>query len=350
MTGRPTLATIAELVGVTPMTVSNAYNRPEKLSAPLRERILATAAELGYPGPHPTARSLRRGRAGALGVLVGESLPYAFDDPGAVAFLQGVARACRALGSRITVLPGGGESDDDLVSDALVDGLLLYGVFDGEPLVEAAQRRGVPIVIQGGPLVGGAPLVTIDDRRAAADAARHVLELGHRRIAVVSLPIAPARRAGPIDGQDRERALHRVTRERLAGYAEAIEAAGLDWDEVPLWAARTSSVPAGEEAARELLGGPQPPTAILAMSDQLAVGVVGAAEARGRSVPRELSVVGFDDLPGATGPVELTTVRQSLRAQGQRAGELALAAPRAEPGIRWQPWELAVRASTAPLG
>ena len=136
----------------------------------------------------------------------------------------------------------------------------------------------------------------------------------------------------------------------MAGYAEAIEAAGLDRDEVPLWAARTSSVPAGEEAARELLGGPEPPTAILAMSDQLAVGVVGAAEARGRSVPRELSVVGFDDLPGATGPVELTTVRQSLRAQGQRAGELALAAPRAEPGIRWQPWELAVRASTAPPG
>src|SRR5918992_2947480 len=86
-----TLKTVATVVGVSPMTVSNAYNRPHKLSPALRERIFQTARELGYPGPDPAARSLRRGRAGSMGVLFGEALNYVFRDPMAVEFLRGLA-------------------------------------------------------------------------------------------------------------------------------------------------------------------------------------------------------------------------------------------------------------------
>src|SRR5262245_41481883 len=93
MARRVTLATVAEALGVSAMTVSNAYNRPDKLSPELRERVFAMAEELGYPGPHATARSLRRGRTGALGVVLGETLPYAFEDPGALEFLRGLAGA-----------------------------------------------------------------------------------------------------------------------------------------------------------------------------------------------------------------------------------------------------------------
>src|SRR3712207_3392886 len=86
-----TLATVARTVGVSPMTVSNAYNRPHKLTPALRERILATARKLGYPGPNPVARGLRRGRAGSIGLLFGETLAYVFQDPMAIEFLRGLA-------------------------------------------------------------------------------------------------------------------------------------------------------------------------------------------------------------------------------------------------------------------
>src|SRR3712207_8440565 len=88
---RVTLMTVAEAVGVSPTTVSNAYNRPHKLSPALREKILAAARELGYPGPDPAARSLRRGRTGSIGLLFGEALTYVFADPGAMDFLRGLA-------------------------------------------------------------------------------------------------------------------------------------------------------------------------------------------------------------------------------------------------------------------
>src|SRR3954453_3158572 len=89
--GNVTLVTVARAVGVSPTTVSNAYNRPHKLTPTLRGRILETAGELGYPGPNPAARSLRRGRAGSIGLLFGETLAYAFQDPVAVEFLRGLA-------------------------------------------------------------------------------------------------------------------------------------------------------------------------------------------------------------------------------------------------------------------
>jgi hypothetical protein len=91
--GRPTLARIAAELGVSVMTVSNAYNRPDQLSHELRERILEKARELGYAGPDPLARGLRHGRAGALGVLYDTWPSYVFEDPSAVAFLQGLSGA-----------------------------------------------------------------------------------------------------------------------------------------------------------------------------------------------------------------------------------------------------------------
>src|SRR5919199_3036463 len=173
---RPTLATVAEALGVSVMTVSNAYNRPEKLSPELRERVLAVAAELGYPGPHATARSLRRGRTGALGVVLGETLPYAFEDPGALEFLRGLARAAAERGVALHLVPAAGNAGDPaLVLDAAVDAFVVFSLPDGHPLAGALLRRGLPTVIQGGPELPGCPLVSIDERAAAAAAAEHVL-------------------------------------------------------------------------------------------------------------------------------------------------------------------------------
>jgi DNA-binding LacI/PurR family transcriptional regulator len=91
---RPTLDTVAKAAGVSRMTVSNAYNRPDQLSAATRERVLAVAEALGYSGPDPAGASLRRGRVGAVGVVLTEQLAYAFTDPGLVSFMRGVVRPC----------------------------------------------------------------------------------------------------------------------------------------------------------------------------------------------------------------------------------------------------------------
>src|SRR5512146_1521155 len=89
-----TLQDLADVLGVSKTTVSNAFSRPDQLSPALRERVLAAAREAGYAGPHPAARMLRTGRAGALGLVFPETLPYAFDDQTAVALLRGIAEAC----------------------------------------------------------------------------------------------------------------------------------------------------------------------------------------------------------------------------------------------------------------
>ena len=171
-----TLATVAEALGVSTMTVSNAYNRPEKLSAELRERILAKADELGYAGPNALARSLRRGRTGVLGVVLGEALTYAFEDPATVEFFRGLASA----GVALQLVPATGSEDDAaLVLDAAVDAFVLYAVPDGHPLVDAVLRRRLPVVVQSGPQLEGHPFVAIDERAAAAAAADHLRELPH---------------------------------------------------------------------------------------------------------------------------------------------------------------------------
>ena len=139
---RVTLATVAEALGVSAMTVSNAYNRPEKLSPELRERILAKADELGYAGPNALARSLRRGRTGVLGVVLGEALAHSFEDPATIDFLRGLADA----GIPLHLVPAtGGEKDAGLVLDAAVDAFILYALPDGHPLVDAVVRRRLPV-------------------------------------------------------------------------------------------------------------------------------------------------------------------------------------------------------------
>src|ERR687894_102919 len=232
--GSVTLMTVARAVGVSPTTVSNAYNRPQKLTPALRERILRAAHDLGYPGPNPVARSLRRGRAGSIGLLFGEALTYAFQDPGAVEFLRGLAEG---TARHNTVL--------QLIAALDVD-----------------EQEGASLLANA----------IIDDRAAAQAAAEHLLQLGHRSLAVISQPFGPSRRARHRDPAKIGRPSYRVTRERLAGYRAAVGAdTALHVYEVAL-----NHPDQGHRAALALLQITPRPTALLAMSDQLAVGALAA--------------------------------------------------------------------------
>lgn len=125
---KPTLRAVAEAVGVSRSTVSNAYSRPDQLSTELRRRILDAAREMGYPGPDPTARSLRRGYVGAIGVLFTSRLSYAFTDPFATQFLTGVAQAAERHGSSLLLLPLPADAAGarKAVENAAVDGFCVY--------------------------------------------------------------------------------------------------------------------------------------------------------------------------------------------------------------------------------
>jgi DNA-binding LacI/PurR family transcriptional regulator len=343
---RITLKDVAEDVGVSPMTVSNAFNRPDQLSAALRERILDSARRLGYPGPDPLARGLRRGRAGAIGVISDTRLSYAFDDPAASAVIAGVCATTEEEGLGVLLVPPGGSAP---LSSAMIDGIVVYSVAQGDPLLALAVARRLPAVVVDQPIGTGLPRAGIDDEAAARAAADHLTGLGHRRLGVVAFGLSPDGRTGPADLARRRTAGYAVSRARLAGYAAAAAEAGIDWAGVPVHECAGSVRAAGRAAGERLLGARHRPTAILATSDVLALGVLDAAAAAGLRVPHDLSVVGFDDIPAAA-EARLTTIHQDHHAKGRVAGELLVAALRGERSVApaTLPHALVVRDSTAP--
>src|SRR3954453_5544499 len=191
---RPTMAQVARAAGVSVMTVSYAYSQPQRVSAEAAAKVRAAAAKLGYPGPHPGARSLRRGRAGSLGIVLGEPLTYAFEDPQAARFLAGVAAVCATERVGLTLVPITGATDDvDRVAEAAVDGFVVWTTADDDPVVRAVAAPGLPTVVHAGPGHRGLAVVGIDDR-AAAGAIGALAFAGARRPAVISFPLDRGRR------------------------------------------------------------------------------------------------------------------------------------------------------------
>jgi DNA-binding LacI/PurR family transcriptional regulator len=348
MSRRATLQTIADALGVSRSTVSNAYNRPDQLNPELRERILATAAELGYSGPDPAARRLRTGRSDVIGLLFTEALSYAFTDPAAVGFLEGLAREAEAGGSALLLVPSPPGADAAAaVRDAVVDSLCIYSMADEQPSVRAALDRGLPTVIVEEPDVAGHAFVGIDDRTATRTVAEHVLALGHRRVAVLTDRLVADAYEGPVDAAREAAATFHIGRQRLAGFRDGLAAAGIDWATVHK-EERPNELERGVDAGHAVLAAEPRPTAILAATDQLALGALQAVRERGLAVPGDVSVAGFDDVPGAA-LAGLTTVRQPLLEKGVQAARLLAELQAGGPPRRVMlPVELVVRGSTAP--
>ncbi|WP_197029113.1 LacI family DNA-binding transcriptional regulator [Blastococcus sp. URHD0036] len=333
---------MARAAGVSPMTVSYVYSQPGRVSAGTAERVRAAARALSYPGPDPTGRALRRGRVGSLGVVLGERLSYAFDDPQAARFLSGVADVCAAEGVGLTLLPiTGGPSDVQRVAEAVVDGLVVWTTSDDDPVLDAIADRGLPAVVHAGPQHRGLPVLGIDDRAAAAAVGR-IAFAGARRPVVLGFPLDRDReralRTGPEVGEIR----FPVTRNRWDGFRDAWTGDGGPPAGLRLAVCPVNDVGEGAAFAAELLAGDDPPDAIAAMSDELALGALRAAAGAGVDVPADLAVTGWDD-GDAAAAVGLTTVSQSLREQGALCARIALGGP--APGTP-PAWQVVVRSTT----
>lgn len=348
--GRVTLQTVAERVGVSRMTVSNAFSRPDQLSVALREKILAAAEELGYVGPDPAARALARGTAGSVGVLMTDYASYAFTDEVATRFLGAIAEELAPTGLALTLLTASSRGEIVPARDVPMDGALVYSCGLDSGAVEWLKRRGLPLVFVDQVPVPGIPSVNVDDRGGARSAAQHLVDLGHRRVAIVTRELAPP---GSVAAATTAGELH-VGHQRMLGWTDALGRAGIK----PL-SVRDALHPdeAAARAARAVLDRSDPPTAVLCFSDVLAYWVVQVAEGMGLRVPDDLSVVGFDDSPLARRMrPELTTVRQDVAEKGRAAAAALTDSIRRtqqgkQPRVRrvLLPTELIVRGSTGPV-
>jgi DNA-binding LacI/PurR family transcriptional regulator len=330
---RATLKDLAKALNVAASTISNAYNRPDQLSQTLRTQILETAQQMGYSGPHPVARGLRQQRLGVIGVLFGARLSYAFRDPAAVLFLQGISLATEKEGLGLTIVPAplGALQDQVGVRNAAVDGFITYCLPQG-PLIESVLERRLPMVLVDHDPQPGRLHVNINDEAGARQTARHLMELGHRHIGILSLGQSSTLRNGWVtDLNGIDTGVCEATRARLVGYSSELEAAGLVWTkDFFVYECRGNTPGQGRLGLREILGCNPCPTAILAMSDVLALGVLAEAQSLGLRVPEDISVIGFDDVPEAA-KVGLSSVHQPHIEKGRIAAELLLACLRGEP-------------------
>ncbi len=348
-----TLQTVAEKIGVSKTTVSNAYSRPDQLAPALREQILKAAKELGYAGPNAAARSLRLGRINVFGLLVMTTLSYTVSDPAAVQLLQGIARIFDKHELSLLALPGptnDPESGVQVVRNAVVDGFLVYGVPESDPRFKAVLDRKIPVVTIDEPKIAGSAYVGIDDEGGARKIATHLIELGHRRFGILSLPISDPPVGGFIDQRSRAAIEHNLFTARLRGYEDVIKSSGIDIESIRIYECKHNSREHGARWTSAMLDQSDPPTAILATSDLLAFGAMREAERRGLHVPGDLSIAGFDDVPEAQfSQPPLTTVRQPLRQKGIEAARLLAEGWEGEqpPHVMLQT-ELVVRGTTGP--
>lgn len=330
--GRPRMADIARIAGVSVATVSRALAGSPRVTGETRERIEAAVRDTGYV-VNRMARSLRLQQARQVFVMVPN-----IANPFHASVLLGAEEAAVAAGFHVLIGntagdPARAEEHARQLLTGAVDGMLLLGGRMPDPLKAPALQRRLVAVIE--PVAAsGVPVVEIDNRAGGREATRHLIALGHRRI-------------GHIGGT----AATTATPRRFAGYMEALAEAGLE-PRPELVRYGAFSIATGAEEMAELLALPEPPTAVFCGSDEIAMGAIRTIKQAGLRVPEDVSIVGFDNIyfAAVTDP-PLTTIDQPARRLGFEAMRLladrlaGIAGPKRGVEV---PYRLIVRASTAP--
>ncbi len=296
---RITLRDVARQAGVSPTAVSFAYNAPHQLSQSTRERILETADELGYQ-PHPVARTLATGRTNTIGLVMPTSLDWILHDPLFGLILGEIGTVCDEEKVRILIVPAVGAVSPGMLATSAADGFVLFSIHRSHPLGKVVERANRPLVMINGDENLRVPMFNVDDFNGAYTACKHLLDKGHRRIAVGTI--------GPRD----DGVIIPTFERRLLGYEAAVRDAGLPPSTLcPVFIRGLLSM--GEESFAKIWSLTPRPTAALCVSDVRALGVLNGARKAGISVPGDLAVVGFDNLPdSAVSTPPLTTLNQDL--------------------------------------
>lgn len=339
---RPRIADVAREAGVSKTAVSFAFNAPDRLAPATATRILEVAEQLGYT-PHPVARMLTQRQTMTIGVLTPQALSVVFSNPFFGAFTEGVALAAEEFGYGLHFISPLHGSLARAMSRATVDGVVAIGLSHTHPEVEHIRRAGVPIVLVDSSALPEHGSVEVDDVGGARAAADYIIGLGHRDVLVLAVE-PPAPGGADPDG---------VTARRLRGYREAFTRIGLEIPDERVLAG-PASIDGGVAVTNRAWEGGLRPTAILSMSDAMAIGAMRALRDMRLHVPGDVSVVGFDDIdlaPHVDPP--LTTVHQPVRRKGEEAVRLLLSVVQrrdlAKPEHRQLETRLIVRASAGPV-
>lgn len=327
------IADVSRELGVAVSTVSRVLNGYPDVSAETRARVLAGAEALGYHAS-AAARNLRRQRTDKLGLVLPFAINYTAEYMAAV--ITGAVTSAEVAGYNLILYPTAPDQSDQLRRiwrAREVDGLLLRGAGEIDQVLDELRREGAPFVVFGRRVEERAvSYVTTDSVGGALAVVRHLVGLGHRRIAYTARP-----------------ALSQVNADRYTGYCQGLSEAGIPMDEELV--VQTHVEPrSGYRAMLGLLDLEQPPTAVFAIHDLVAIDALQAATDRGLRVPEDLAIVGFDGLPSslATQP-SLTTVREPLSDMGRLAVDALLeqlADPSRPPTRTVLPVELVIREST----
>ncbi|MFZ3468030.1 LacI family DNA-binding transcriptional regulator [Streptomyces sp. 4.24] len=313
-TARPTLEAVAARAGVSRATASRVVNGGEGVRPRLVDKVQAAIRDLGYV-PNHAARTLVTRRTGAVAVIIAEPEIRIFSDPFFSRQVRGISKELTANDTQLVLLLVEDRGDYDRIERYLagghVDGALAFSLHTDDPLPAITRRIGMPTVYGGRPgWTGGAgehgpvSYVDADNRGGAREAVRYLVELGRRQIAHI---------AGPLDQTS--------ATDRLDGYRDVL----LDADPA-LIAEGDFTAAGGARAMAELLERSPGLDAVFAANDLMATGALGVLRERGRSVPGDVALVGFDDaeLVAESADPPLTTVRQDIEGMGRLMARLLL--------------------------
>ncbi len=309
----PTAEDVARLAGVSRTTVSLVLNRvPDaRISAETRQRVLEAAARLNYR-PHAAARHLVRGRSEVIAFVMRQTPDQIFADAFLPEVLRGLGEVLREANWHLLIFPLSPDQPPEettlLLQERRVDGMILSGPrFEDREWLERWGQE-TPVVLLGHLAGSSLPSVDVDNVQAAAMATRHLLQLGHQRIGLIT--------NAPLS--------YTASYERWLGYRQALEEAGLPYDET-LVACGTFTPASGAAAMERLLKLPSPPTAVFVASDVVAFGALQTIRRYGLRIPQDLALMGFDDVPlSAYLDPPLSTVRLPAQDLGREAGQLLL--------------------------
>jgi len=309
-----TIKDIAKKAGVSTTAVSFAFNKPDRLGAETVQKILEIADELGYI-PNPIARSMTTGRTGTIGVLVPQPLPEALQNPFLMEFLEGVGEICTRDGYSLMLIPPLQGSLKRAIEYSAVDGFITLGLEEEKSVMLFLRQMKLPFVVVDSDAMDEVPSVNIDDEFGAKKAMQYVLSNGHRNIAIVAI------RSGK---QAHYKDYVGTLRHRILGYQAALEEYGLSIDNPNIQLVESdNTIQGGKQIFQKILAFDPAPTAVVTMSDIIAIGIYEAARDGEIAIPEALSVVGFDDIPiSKLVCPPLTTISQPTREKGRNSAEL----------------------------
>jgi DNA-binding LacI/PurR family transcriptional regulator len=322
---KPTLKNIALQLGVSTATISNAFNKPDQLSASLRASILQYSEEVGYLGPSMAARSLRTGKTGAYGIILSDDLSQSLMNPVANQFLSAIAGVFDE--KHVNMLLLASDPQNYLVNqiDTLADGFIVYGQPKDNSILVRLEKQSKPIVTVDF-AYKDYPAININNHESAYRIAKYAIEKSKAITiypVVLGLHLMPDNHSTSIDESKLFNPLESISRCRLEGYKQALEESNIKLEDHAIWQIEQYDERIIKTIIRGIISGAESVNLLLCMSDKIAIAALQVAQELKINIPNDLQIVGFDGISSAI-ESDLTTILQPIKEKGTLAAEICL--------------------------